>query len=76
MPALPIPRFDLFYRHDELTELLHDYARAAPGLVRVESIGKSHEGRDIWVATLTNFSTATPRTSPRSGPTATSTPPS
>jgi hypothetical protein len=57
MPALPVPRFDTFYRHDELSQLLHDYAAAAPGLVRVESIGKSHEGRDIWVATVTNFST-------------------
>jgi Zinc carboxypeptidase len=57
MPALPIPRFDTFYRHDELTELLHDYAAAAPGLVRVASIGKSHEGRDIWALTVTNFST-------------------
>jgi murein tripeptide amidase MpaA len=57
MSALPVPRFDTFYRYEELSQLLHDYAAAAPGLVRVESIGKSHEGRDIWVATLTNFST-------------------
>ena len=57
MADLPIPRFNTFYRHEELTLLLHDYAAAAPGLVRVESIGKSHEGRDIWVVTVTNFST-------------------
>ncbi len=57
MSALPVPRFDTFYRYEELSQLLHDYAAAAPGLVRVESIGKSHEGRDIWVATVTNFST-------------------
>ena len=57
MPALPVPRFDTFYRHEELTQLLFDYAAAAPGLVQVASIGKSHEGRDIWVATVTNFST-------------------
>ena len=54
---LPVPRFDTFYRHDELSRLLADYASAAPDLVRVDSIGKSHEGRDIWVATLTNFAT-------------------
>ena len=54
---LPVPRFDTFYRHDELSRLLADYASAAPDLVRVGSIGKSHEGRDIWVATLTNFAT-------------------
>lgn len=57
MPAIPVPRFDTFYRHDELTQLLFDYAAAAPGLVQVGSIGKSHEGRDIWVVTVTNFST-------------------
>lgn len=57
MPALPVPRFDTFYRYDELTQLLFDYTAAAPGLVQVESIGKSHEGRDIWVVTVTNFST-------------------
>ena len=44
MAALPVPRFDTFYRHEELSQLLHDYAAAAPGLVRVASIGKSHEG--------------------------------
>ena len=50
MPALPTPRFDVFYRHPELTRLLHDYAAARPDLLRIESIGKSHEGRDIWLA--------------------------
>jgi len=53
MPDIPVPRFDIFYRHAELTRLLHDYAAAAPGLVELRSIGKSHEGRDIWLAVLT-----------------------
>src|SRR5450432_3263703 len=57
-PAPPTPRFDLFYRHDALTRLLFDYAEAFPGLVAVESIGKSFEGRDIWVAIVTNVLTA------------------
>ena len=57
MTALPVPRFDTFYRHDELTRLLLDYADARPDLVRIESIGKSHEGRDIWVAAITNAAT-------------------
>jgi len=61
---LPVPRFDTFYRHGELTRLLYDYERAAPELVRVASIGKSHEGRDIWVATLTNFGTGEDRDKP------------
>lgn len=51
---IPSPRFDHFPRHAELSRLLHDYAQALPGLVRLESIGKSHEGRDIWLVTVTN----------------------
>ena len=53
----PQPRFDTFYRHDALTRLLFEYAAAYPKLVAVSSIGKSYEGRDIWVATLTNTET-------------------
>ncbi len=53
----PNPRFDLFYRHDALTELLRNYAESYPGLVSLASIGKSFEGRDIWVATVTNIDT-------------------
>jgi murein tripeptide amidase MpaA len=56
-PASPQPRFDTFYNHDELTRLLFAYAQAHPTLVVVQSIGKSFEGRDIWVATLTNIAT-------------------
>ena len=52
--AIPVPRFDQFYRHAELTRLLQDYAAALPGLVQLQSIGRSHEGRDIWLATVTN----------------------
>ena len=37
--------------------LLFDYAEAFPTLVAIRSIGKSHEGRDIWVATVTNLAT-------------------
>ena len=58
MPSpLPAPRFDRFHRHAELTTLLQDYARAAPSLVELRSIGKSYEGRDIWVVVLTQTAT-------------------
>ncbi len=55
--ATPTPRFDTFYKHDELTRLLFDYAKARPTLVAIQSIGKSFQGRDIWVATVTNIAT-------------------
>jgi murein tripeptide amidase MpaA len=51
---IPVPRFSQFYRHAELTRLLQDYAAALPGLVQLSSIGQSHEGRDIWLVTVTN----------------------
>lgn len=52
---LPAPRFDRFYRYEELTELLFAYAEARPNLVSVRSIGKSYEGRDIWVVVVTHL---------------------
>jgi len=63
-PATPTPRFDTFYRYDALTRLLFDYADAHPGLVSVASVGKSFEGRDIWVATVTATATGAPEDKP------------
>ena len=57
MPAIPTPRFDTFYKHDDLTRLLRGYAQALPTLVELRSIGKSHEGRDIWVVIITSKAT-------------------
>jgi murein tripeptide amidase MpaA len=54
---MPQVRFDTYYRYDELTRILHAFAEEYPQLVRIESIGKSYEGRDIWLLTLTNFAT-------------------
>ncbi|HXI16055.1 MAG TPA: M14 family zinc carboxypeptidase, partial [Chloroflexota bacterium] len=52
--ALAGLRFDTYYRYDDLTRFLHAFAEEHPTLVKVESIGASHEGRDIWLATVTN----------------------
>jgi murein tripeptide amidase MpaA len=54
MPSLA---FDRFYRYAELTDALHALALERPELVAIESIGRSHEGRDIWVLTVTNTGT-------------------
>jgi len=50
-------RFDRFYRHEELIALLEGFAARAPRLFRVETIGRSHEGRDIVVVAATNADT-------------------
>jgi murein tripeptide amidase MpaA len=49
--------FDRFHRYAELTDVLHAIAREHPHLVTIEPIGKSHEGRDIWVLTVTSSAT-------------------
>jgi murein tripeptide amidase MpaA len=50
-------RFDTYYRYEDLTRILHGFAQEYPDLVQVESIGQSYEGRDIWLATVTNSET-------------------
>ena len=47
MPAIA---FDRYYRYDDLTRLLNEYAAEYPQLIKVESIGKSHEGHQPRIA--------------------------
>jgi murein tripeptide amidase MpaA len=49
--------YDHFYDYDELTNTLHAWASESPRLCRVDSLGESYEGRDIWIVTLTNVET-------------------
>ena len=54
---MPDVRFDKYYKYDELTTILQAWAAEQPDRFHLTSIGKSHEGRDIWLATVTNFAT-------------------
>ena len=54
MPAI---EFNRYYKYEEMTALLEAYAAETPDLVTLESMGKSYEGREIWVLTLTNKAT-------------------
>jgi murein tripeptide amidase MpaA len=54
---MPDLTFDTYYRYDDLTEILKGLAQEYPHLVRIESIGQSHEGREVWLATVTRFET-------------------
>ncbi|WP_413803658.1 M14 family metallopeptidase [Streptomyces iranensis] len=49
--------YDSFPTHAALTELLRSWANDRPHLMLLESLGPSLEGRDIWLATLTNTAT-------------------
>jgi murein tripeptide amidase MpaA len=46
-----------YYTYDTLTRILHDLVAAYPHLAQLESIGKSYEGRELWLVTLTNSAT-------------------
>ncbi len=56
--------FDRYLRYDELVEWLHQIAGEHPGLVSLETYGTSHEGRDLWLVTITDSSTGTHDTKP------------
>ncbi len=49
--------FDRFVKFPELTEILEAFAAEFPTLVKLSSIGRSHEARDIWLCTITNSAT-------------------
>ena len=54
---MPQVFFDRYYRYDALTEILQAFTREYPLLASLESIGRSYEGRDIWLMTITNKET-------------------
>lgn len=43
-----------YTNYAELTALLSDYRSRFPEIVSVQSIGKSHEGRDIWAVKISD----------------------
>jgi len=61
---MPEVRFDKYYRYADLTRILQAYAEEFPHLVGIESIGKSYEGRDIWLLNVTCFATGSDREKP------------
>ncbi|HSH04459.1 MAG TPA: M14 family metallopeptidase [Anaerolineae bacterium] len=50
-------RFDSYYKYDEITSFIQQWAEKYPQLCQYESIGESYEGRDIWLVTITNQAT-------------------
>jgi len=61
---MPDVAFDRYYRYDDLTRILRAFASEYPSLLSIDSTGKSHEGRDIWIATITNDATGSHETKP------------
>ncbi len=53
-----------YYTYEGLSRLCREIATAYPGLARLESIGKSYQGRDIWALTITSFKNGKPEDKP------------
>lgn len=65
-PANPKVRmsWDRYHDYAQITQFGKDLVKAYPYLVKMESIGKSFEGRDIWVLTITDFKTGEEKNKP------------
>lgn len=44
-----------YYDHAGISEICKKIAAAYPDLAKLQSIGKSYEGRDLWCLTITDF---------------------
>jgi hypothetical protein len=47
--------WDTYHDYAQVTQLGRDLVKAYPNLVKMESAGKSFEGRDLWVLTISDF---------------------
>lgn len=47
--------WDNYHDYTQVTQLGRDLVKAYPNLVKMESAGKSYEGRDLWVLTISDF---------------------
>ena len=51
--------YNRYYDYDEMTEALKKLVKIYPQFLDLQSIGKSIEGRDMWVVTINNPKTGT-----------------
>ncbi|MGY6520237.1 MAG: M14 family metallopeptidase [Mongoliitalea sp.] len=55
-PKVPVS-WNRYHTNLALEEIMKDMAKKHPNIVKLQSIGKSYQGNDIWVLTITDFST-------------------
>ena len=53
-----------YYNHAGITEICKKLAAAHPDLIKVGTIGKSFQGREMWVLTVTDFKKGKPEEKP------------
>jgi hypothetical protein len=62
-PKVPIS-WNRYNDHAGITEICKKIAAAYPDLAKLESLGKSFKGRDIWCLTITDFKKGNPDKKP------------
>lgn len=53
-----------YYNHAGITDICKKLAAAHPDLIKLSSIGKSYQGREMWLLTVTDFKTGKPEEKP------------
>jgi len=61
VPSLPFRRF---FTYQEMAEFLKALAAARPRLCRLGSLGRSREGREVYLLTVTDFDSGAPEDRP------------
>ncbi|MBN2475663.1 MAG: hypothetical protein JXB62_13710 [Pirellulales bacterium] len=62
-PKVPA-RWNRYHDYTEATELMRAMVAAHPKRVRLQSLGKSYGGREMWLMTITNRATGDDRSKP------------
>ena len=62
-PSVPVS-WNRYYNYDGITDICRKLAAAHPDLVRLGSIGKSYQDREMWVLTVTDFKKGKPEDKP------------
>ncbi len=53
-----------YYDTEQLVEIMRRIEKAYPNLAKVSSIGKSYQGKDMWMITVSNFKNGNPDRKP------------
>ncbi|MGL5098153.1 MAG: M14 family metallopeptidase, partial [Planctomycetia bacterium] len=68
-PAFPAEpkvsvHWNRYHDHAALTKIVEELAKAHPDRCKFQSLGKSFEGREMWLLTVTDFKTGAPEAKP------------
>lgn len=66
MPGGKIPNlsFDDFFCYNDVKSYLESLVKNSPNLAKLDSLGESREGREVYCLTLTDFATGAPENKP------------